>query len=380
MKKKLIIVGITLILLCTGLSGCINEDKEQDNTSTGNDFDNFVGIWTVDGYNGITFFSNETLAYYYDNGMWELRDGKLQITVGSWNATVDYQFSNNHETITLTGLSGGSSSIVYTKQETIKDDTSDEDTTEYDISSDLGYVNVDFRFGLNPPEGWTVEETSPNVVSFTLGTAEGFSPTLVISQTPVEVNDSVSLYDLASGWPGLSPNLVVSERMVNGMNAYERTSDPYSYLSYSVQYIDVWVGNYEKIFSLAYHATGDLYDTYIAIIDESIDSFTIFQGQTSWDLINRLKGEWSFPPRGDNKLTYTFFSEEFDIYSSMEGYGISMRGTYEIEQGKLILTYTYPYEMDGWEETYNISFSNSDYTLTLTDAFRPDSEIILIKQ
>lgn len=55
MKKQLIIIGILIILIAVGLSGCNenNDKKENENPSIGN---TLIGSW-------------ETHPYYYENGL-----------------------------------------------------------------------------------------------------------------------------------------------------------------------------------------------------------------------------------------------------------------------------------------------------------------------
>ncbi|MCJ7570347.1 MAG: hypothetical protein MUO82_00495 [Candidatus Thermoplasmatota archaeon] len=111
MKKQLIIVGIIVILLTVGLSGC-----NEDNNSFQSDEEKIIGEWiyslsigeiTVNmSYN---FFSNKTLkiiSFYNDevsqvNGTWNIADNKLVITSEGETITSNYGFSNNDKTLTI---------------------------------------------------------------------------------------------------------------------------------------------------------------------------------------------------------------------------------------------------------------------------------------
>ena len=102
MKKQLIIIGITLLLLAVGLSGC-NEDGNTVNTEK----NKFVGTWqntTLGFTTTITLFSNGTCKVMTGNGTWDLKDGKLVITlrVNDKSTTYTYAFFNNDRTLSLT--------------------------------------------------------------------------------------------------------------------------------------------------------------------------------------------------------------------------------------------------------------------------------------
>jgi len=105
MKKQFIIIGIVLILLVVGLSGCnLFSDKNK-----------FVGAWSgtyqYGGIGGlsvsITFLSDGTytasLPLTIESGTWDVKDGKL-VKTGGTNPTVAYiyVFSDNDKTVTLT--------------------------------------------------------------------------------------------------------------------------------------------------------------------------------------------------------------------------------------------------------------------------------------
>jgi len=120
MKKQLMIVGIIVILLTVGLSGC-NEQSDEEK---------IIGTWTYSIiYNNNTlnasyiFSSNKTLEIitsyinkvYTTNGTWSFTDNKLLLTLeGQDTITSDYKFSNNNRKLTLTDGSGNIG--IFTKQ------------------------------------------------------------------------------------------------------------------------------------------------------------------------------------------------------------------------------------------------------------------------
>lgn len=113
MKKLLIISGITILLLCVGLSGCNQENNTLDPEKT-----RFLGSWqniskntqTLETYTQTLFFySNGTCSHHIEsgnifNGVWDLKEGKLAINLTSIGLYSEYyyEFSNNDNMLTLT--------------------------------------------------------------------------------------------------------------------------------------------------------------------------------------------------------------------------------------------------------------------------------------
>ena len=95
MNKKIVIIGIALILVSIGLSGC-NEVQNSPET----DISKFIGTWkSEDKSEVITFFSDNTFSGGTSfSGTWELKDGKLVISISSSGSefvtTYDYIFFN----------------------------------------------------------------------------------------------------------------------------------------------------------------------------------------------------------------------------------------------------------------------------------------------
>jgi hypothetical protein len=124
MKKQLMIIGIIVLLVAVGLSGC---------STTKSDKEKILGTWrNLDGSleKLMTFYDNETvkavtqspsgLDAYGNSTDWynfSIDDTKLCMTgLGTgkvYTGCVDYEFSNNDKTLTLTE---NGNSVVYTKQ------------------------------------------------------------------------------------------------------------------------------------------------------------------------------------------------------------------------------------------------------------------------
>lgn len=122
MNKKLIIVGIIILILTINLSGC-NENKFKS------DKEKIIGTWiyattlnesTVYVY--YIFSINQTLEIIFlytgedirANGTWNITNNKLIISLEEENIVNDYSFSNNDKTLTLTESNGIKS--IFTKQ------------------------------------------------------------------------------------------------------------------------------------------------------------------------------------------------------------------------------------------------------------------------
>jgi outer membrane lipoprotein SlyB len=101
-KKQLVIIGITLVLLAVGLTGCIDDNSK------------IVGTWTAVNTvpsDFLTIFSDGTIVKSDgSSGTWELKDGKVVMVVTEQGQTItsvyDYTFSNNDNTMTFTNTVG----------------------------------------------------------------------------------------------------------------------------------------------------------------------------------------------------------------------------------------------------------------------------------
>ena len=124
MKKQLLIIGIIVLLVCVGLSGC---DTNQISNSLNTEKNKFVGTWTANGAtfsvalgNTVTFFSDGTASLFGGiAGNYEIKDGNLTVTMIASSTplqyTFSYSFSNNNTVLTVFSTVEGSS-FVYTKQ------------------------------------------------------------------------------------------------------------------------------------------------------------------------------------------------------------------------------------------------------------------------
>ena len=94
-NKKVIGIGIILLFIVVGLSGC------TDDIGT-NRPEEFVGTWKGD-YNEITFFKDGECSMTGASGTWEVKEGKLVIELGQEIRIVySYVFSDNNQQLELT--------------------------------------------------------------------------------------------------------------------------------------------------------------------------------------------------------------------------------------------------------------------------------------
>jgi len=113
-KKQLLIIGIIVLLICIGLSGCTNtviSDEER-----------LIGTWdvsmTAQGKNiredRWEFHSDHTYETISSNGTWKITDNRLILTYNIQTQSIktfDYVFSNNYNSVTLTDIDN--SDVLY---------------------------------------------------------------------------------------------------------------------------------------------------------------------------------------------------------------------------------------------------------------------------
>jgi len=146
----------------------------------------------------------------------------------------------------------------------------------------LGYANYQYGFGLNPPEGWTIDESGQNddVVGFNGPTMEGDFAVLYISK-PYDLIYGVTLFDVAEETieycnTNLSNFTLISKnnRTINGMNSYEIVyTMNISFLPIKAKQVMVEMEG--KYFYITFTALSYAYDSYLPVIEQSINSFTI---------------------------------------------------------------------------------------------------------
>jgi len=107
MKKQLLIIGITLVLITVGMSGCTD-----NNLSSKSNEEKLIGSWDVRDINAnstqyvATFFTNNSVKATFPSGekSWDtyaMTDQSLKFTQYGGGTTFEYSFSDNDNKLTL---------------------------------------------------------------------------------------------------------------------------------------------------------------------------------------------------------------------------------------------------------------------------------------
>ncbi len=186
-----------------------------------------------------------------------------------------------------------------------------------DVFTDLEYSNTEYGFGINPPEGWTVQETGGGlgiIVMFLGPTEDNFNINMVISSDTLETGETLSiladefidLYEVNENF-----TLILSgETTVNDMNAYE--------IEYTMNILKqkmVMVEKNNKILILVYSALETSYDNYIAVFEESVNSLIISDVQS----INIL-----YPSNGETLYKGRTYNITWDSVNVWNNIGVSL--------------------------------------------------------
>lgn len=122
MNKHLVVLGIAVLLICIGLSGCIDENTNPSSSEESR----FVGTWELIEYDTyditvtMVFFSDSTMTMTAEgmdySGTYEIKDGKLVFnSKTSGMESYDYSFSSDGMELTLRKI-GSDINMVYTRQ------------------------------------------------------------------------------------------------------------------------------------------------------------------------------------------------------------------------------------------------------------------------
>lgn len=143
----------------------------------------------------------------------------------------------------------------------------------------LGYVNEEYGFGLNPPEGWIVNEQTYDPVKFFCPDQNDYQVHIVINR-PVNLNQTLEeianelLERYEESYFKNFSLISRTPRTINNMSAYELVytegKEPNM-----LQHKQILYQKDEIVFTLTYNSLVRTYDTYISVVDESIDSFMI---------------------------------------------------------------------------------------------------------
>jgi hypothetical protein len=123
MNKQFIIIGVVLLLLIVGLSGCSTENNNENqlNNPLTTEMGRFIGLWKTNPENinwTFNFFSNGTFQRMEGvvGGNYTIKEGKLVLTYSDeiWMGdTFDYFFSDGNTTLTLIQTSSNENVLLY---------------------------------------------------------------------------------------------------------------------------------------------------------------------------------------------------------------------------------------------------------------------------
>lgn len=144
----------------------------------------------------------------------------------------------------------------------------------------LEYVNEEYGFGINPPDGWSINDQTYDPVKFFCPDQNDYQVHIVINR-PVNLNQTLEeIADelLERYEESYFKNFTLISRVpktINNMNVYElvymQGREPNM-----LQHKQILYQKDETVFTLTYNSLVRDYDTYIAVVDKSIHSFMIF--------------------------------------------------------------------------------------------------------
>jgi hypothetical protein len=147
--------------------------------------------------------------------------------------------------------------------------------------SGLDYQNSQHGFGLNYPDGWTVDENDqfgpvrfigPIIDSMTVNYGVSDPATMEAGESL----ESLVIY-LVEFYPTYFTNFVEisnNSRTINGMNAYDLIYTA-TQGEFDIKQMQVFIEKNSKTFTISFTASINSYDDYITLFEESMSSFTI---------------------------------------------------------------------------------------------------------
>jgi hypothetical protein len=148
------------------------------------------------------------------------------------------------------------------------------------IEIDRGYINTEYGFALNPPEGWNVAENVTEQVVACFSSPLRDDVCLNISKPyRLDIGLALSVFadDIEEQYMDVLDNFTVvyrDWRDIEGLTAYEIVYT-YDEEDTSIKAIQVAVAKSRTVFMISFIVTNELYDEFISPVNQSIDSFKI---------------------------------------------------------------------------------------------------------
>ena len=149
--------------------------------------------------------------------------------------------------------------------------------------SNSGYFNEEYGFVLNPPEDWIIDDPDllGSIVRFYGPTEDEFTMNLgidkIFASEAGETLNSFVEQQIIALYPDLFTDFsIVSSktRTINGMNAYEIVYT-FTQDSSGIKQKQILIEKNDVIYTLIYSASPNSYDSYVSVIEPSVNSFTV---------------------------------------------------------------------------------------------------------
>lgn len=158
------------------------------------------------------------------------------------------------------------------------------------VSSVQAYTNQEYNFSIEPPSGWTVDDTTTLAVVFFYGPTEwsfrvnvniqveSLPTTMTVEQYASAVKEQLRIF--------LDNYELVSERtrVINEVDAYELILT-FAQAGISIKEKQVYLVEAKKAYIIAYAASPTSYQKYLSAFESSVETFKIV-APTPWYIQN----------------------------------------------------------------------------------------------
>lgn len=154
------------------------------------------------------------------------------------------------------------------------------------VSSVQAYTTEEYNFSIDPPSGWTVDDTTTGAAVFFYGpTEEGFRLNVNIQVESLPTTMTVEQYASAAKelLPTVGSNFqFVSEgtRVINKVEAYELVYT-FTQSNIDIKGKQVYLVVNKKAFIIAYTASPTTYQKYLSAFESSVETFKTLE-PTPW--------------------------------------------------------------------------------------------------
>lgn len=148
------------------------------------------------------------------------------------------------------------------------------------VNSVQAYTSEEHNFSIDPPSGWTVDDTYPGtVVTFYGPTEEGFGININVVIESVPLTMTVEQYISANKDAlntGLDNYELVSEstRVINKVDAYEMVST-FTYTNVAIKNKQILLVHANTAYIITCSALPTTYQKYLSTFESSIETFNI---------------------------------------------------------------------------------------------------------